>query len=690
MTKKESFEKLLEPGYIGKLRTKNRIIKVCGGAEDIGEQNLAFHEAIARGGAGLITYGDVAPEVPLGITAPSTKRHMENDSYIPVFSKIAQGIHKNGGLVFMQLFHAGPQAWLKGGLQTVSSSTLTESEVKELTAAQVPRQLTVADIHDLVDKFASLAERAKKAGFDGVEVNGARMHLINSFLSRAWNKRQDEYGCANLENRARFMVEIIREIKRRLGSDFPISALINGMELDIPNGITIEEGQGFSRLLQAAGADAIHVRAFGYHGFGSVDQCEKSYYSPETNKKLPKELDWSHKGKGALVPLAAAMKEVVSIPVIAVSRLDPELGEQILEEGKADYIAMCRRLMADPEMPNKLAAGRFKDIAPCTACDDCSKQLMMGTPIRCRVNAALGGGEEYVIRPAKKKKKVIVVGGGPGGMEAARVAALREHEVILYEKAAKLGGLLPWVAIIKGDEVDNDANLLAKYLKDQITRLGIKIKLGEEFTPSQIGKVKPDAVILAIGGITVVPEIPGIKGRNVLSLDDLHGKLKSFEGIRGANHKITSKALDDFLGEKIVIIGGSVEAFTLAGFLIEHSRDVTIAAEGNILNSERVFPGDFLFMQMGYRYEKKPTIVKEIKFGEITNKGLTVTTKDGKKQTIESDTIIHALTPKPNTGLLKALEGKVTEIYSVTGSDGKGLDCIMDAIRSGYEVAKVI
>jgi 2,4-dienoyl-CoA reductase (NADPH2) len=690
MTNKENFKKLLEPGRIGKLQIKNRIIKVCGGAEDIAEENLAFHEALARGGSGLIIYGDVAPEVPLGITAPSTKRHMENDSYIPVFSKIADVIHKNGGIVFMQIFHAGPQAWLKPGLQTVSSSVLTENEVKELSAFIVPKQLTVPEIHDLVDKFASLAERAKKAGFDGVEVNGARMHLINSFLSRAWNRRQDEYGCANLENRARFMVEIIREIKRRLGKDFPISTLINGIELGISNGITVEEAQGFSRILQNAGSDAMHIRAFGYHGFGSVDQCEKSYYSAETSCKLPKELDWSHKGEGALVPLSAAVKKIVSIPVIAVSRIDPVMGENILKEGKADFIAMCRRLMADPEIPNKLGSGKTQDIAPCTACDDCSKQLMMGTPIRCRVNGALGGSQEYIIRPAEKRKKVVVAGGGPAGMEAARVAAIRGHEVILYEKETKLGGLIPWVAVIKGNDTDTDANILVKYLKAQITKLGVKIRLGKEFTPVLTGRIKPDAVILATGGITVIPEIPGINGSNVLGMDELHSRLKDYEGVEGATHKISNSTLGSFLGHKIVIIGGSTESFTLAGFLIEHGRDVTIVDTGRILNMDRAIPEEFLFMLMGYRAAKKPAIMKEVKYEEITSEGLTITTKDGKRQTVKADTIIHALTPKPNSELLKAFEGKAPEVYLADGSDGRGLDSIMDAIGNGYRVAKTI
>jgi 2,4-dienoyl-CoA reductase (NADPH2) len=687
MGKTGNFEKLLEPGYIGKLLLKNRIIKVCGGAEDIARENLEFHAALARGGAGLIVYGDVAPEIPLGITMPTTKRHLENDSLIPVFAKIADAIHKNGGVVFMQLFHAGPQALLPKGFQTVSASALTENEAKELTVAQRPRELTIAEIHDLVEKFAKLAERAKKAGFDGLEINGARMHLINSFLSRAWNKREDEYG-GSLENRTRFMVEILREIKRRLGKDFPVSTLFNGLELEIPKGIDIPEAQKIARILQANGSDAIHIRAFGYHGFGSVDQCEKSYYSPETAIKLPAELDWSHKGEGALVPLAAAMKEAVTIPVIAVSRLSPELGEAALRESKADYIAMCRRLMADPEIPNKLASGSPEDIAPCTACDDCSKQLMMGTPIRCRVNAALGSAHEYTVRPVKNKKKVAVAGGGPAGMEAARVAAIRGHDVTLYEKEPVLGGLLPWVAVVKGNDVDDDANLFAVYLKNQVTKLGVKIKLEQLYTPAQAGKDRPDAIILATGGIPVTPDIPGITKRNVLSLADLHNKLKTYQGMKGAAKKVPAKVLDSFIGKKVVIIGGSIEAFTIAGFLMERGRDVTIAAEDNILRIDRSIRDEFLMMQMSYRYEKNPEIIKEVKFNEITDKGLVVTTKEGVKRTITADTLIHALPPVPDNKLVKAFKSKAPEVYLATGVNDKGLDCIMDAVNSGHHIAR--
>jgi 2,4-dienoyl-CoA reductase (NADPH2) len=315
---------------------------------------------------------------------------------------------------------------------------------------------------------------------------------------------------------------------------------------------------------------------------------------------------------------------------------------------------------------------------------------MLGTPIRCRVNAALGGPDEYIIPPAKVKKKVVVIGGGPAGMEAARVAAVRGHNVTLYDKASKLGGLLPYYAAVKGDEVDNDATCLVGYWTAQLSKEGVKVKLGEEFTPAKIASVKPDAVILAVGGVPVTPDIPGIKGKNVLSLEDLRIKLQAFIGPRGASKKITSQTLDPFIGKKVIIIGGSIEAFTLAAFLIERGRDVTIVADDNIMRVERGIADDFLMMQMSYRYEKRPAILKEVKYGEITDKGMTITTKEGQKQTLAADTIFLALPPNPNKELLNAFKAKMTAVYMATGTNEKGLDCIMDAINSGYWVAKAI
>ncbi len=686
MTEKVKFKKILEAGRIGKVRTKNRIVKTCGGAEDVAGRNRAFLEGIARGGAGLIIWGDVAPEYPRGVTIPITNRHLEDDTNIPVFGEIAAAIHKHDCPAFMQLFHAGPQAFLREGQQTISSSSLTEKEVSELTASMIPKELTIPEIEDLVDKFASTAERAKKAGFDGVEVNGARMHLINSFLSRAWNKRQDKYGCASLENRSRFLVEIIHEIKSRLGQDFPVITLINGIELRIDKGITVEEAQGFAKILQGAGVDAIHVRAFGYHGFQTIDASPRGIYFSENTKPLPIELDWSHRGRGAMTPLAAAVKKVVSIPVITVGGLDPVVGERILEEGKADFIGMCKGLMADPEIANKLAAGRSEDIAYCTDCGDCSRALLSMVrvpefvPIRCRLNAALGSDHDYEIRPAQKKKKVLVVGGGPAGMEAARVAAIRGHEVILYEKENRLGGLLPWVALMRGLDIDSDAMVLADYLGNQISKLGVSIRLGQEFKPSVISEINPDAVILAPGGIPTVPKIHGIDGDNVVSADSLYRMMKDdLELIEPGIMRWMSKYWES-VGKNVVIIGGTIEGSGLAEFLVERCRHVTIVDKDFIWGDEPLFRSPSM---------EKVTRMPGVQYEEITYKGLTVITREGKRQTIEADTIITASSPRLNTELLKSIEGKAPEVHLI-GIQDKEPSSILNAIGNGYRIAKAI
>jgi 2,4-dienoyl-CoA reductase (NADPH2) len=686
MIEEISFEKILEPGHIGKVRTKNRIVKVCGGAEDVGGINTAFLEAIARGGVGLIIWGDVAVEYPVGVTIPITKRHLVDDENIPLFAEMAEAIHKHDCPVFMQLFHAGPQAFLSGDLQTVSASSLSENEISELTASMNPRELTVPEIEDLVDKFACAAARAQKAGFDGVEVNAARMHLINSFLSRAWNKRRDKYGCSSLENRSRFLVEIIREIKNRLGQDFPVTALINGIELRIDKGTTAEEAQGFATILQNAGVDAVHIRAFGYHGFQSIDASPRGIYFSENTKPLPKELDWSRKGKGAMSPLAAAVKRVVSIPVIAVGGLDPVVGESILEQGKADFIGICKGLMADPEMANKIAAGRSEDIAPCADCADCARVLLSMVrvhrfvPIRCRVNGALGQDQDYEIRPAQKKKKVAVVGGGPAGMEAARVAAIRGHEVVLYEKGNRLGGLLPWVAVIKGLDVDSDAMHLAAYLENQLKKLGVRIRLKEAFGPSLIPEINPDAVILAPGGIPTIPEIQGINRSNVFSIDALYRRMKDdLELMEPGVIRWMSK-LWDFIGKRVAIIGGSIEGSGLAEFLVERCRNVTLVDEESIWGDDPLVRSPSM---------DKVTRITGIMCEEITENGLIINIGEGVKQTIEADTIFTAASPGLNTDLLKAIEGKVPEAYLI-GIEDKEPSSIMNAIGNAYRLAKNI
>ena len=384
-------------------------------------------------------------------------------------------------------------------------------------------------------------------------------------------------------------------------------------------------------------------------------------------------------------PLAAAVKKVVSIPVITVGKLDPVVGEKILEEGRADFLGMCKGLMADPEMANKVAAGRLEDIAPCTGCGDCSRSLFLNiirghfVPIQCRVNAALGSDQDYEILPAQKKKKVVVVGSGPGGMEAARVAAIRGHDVILYEKERQLGGMLRWVALIRGLDVDSDAMILAEYLKNQIIKLGVDIRLGKEFSPSAIQEIHPDAVILAPGCIPTVPDIPGIKRSNVVSVDDLYQRMKDdLELVEPGILRWMSRYWEP-VGKNVVIIGGTIEGCGLAGFLVERCRNVTIVDGSEILGGEPL---------MRFPSLQKVKTIPEAKCEGITNEGLKVN-KEGKSQTIEADTIITATSPRLNTELLKAIEGKAPEVY-LLGLEDKEAGSIMNAIGNGYRVARAI
>jgi 2,4-dienoyl-CoA reductase (NADPH2) len=459
------------------------------------------------------------------------------------------------------------------------------------------------------------------------------------------------------------------------------------VEPRIHKGITIEEAQGFAQILERAGADAIHVRAFGYHGFVGIDAGTEGVYFSDVTKPLPKELDWSHRGKGALAPLAAAVKKVVSVPVITVGGYNAAVGEKTLADGKADFIGMCKGLMADPELANKIAAGRADDIAPCTNCEDCARALMSSirffhvVPIRCRVNAALGYTEGYAILPAPKPKKVVVVGGGPGGMEAARVAAIRGHEVTLFEKERQLGGLLPWVAMLRGRDVDVDVTALAAYLKKQIAKLGVNVRLGEEFTPATLQPVKADAVILATGGIYSTPKIPGMSG-NVVGIGDLYGKMKDDLEVMDPEIMRGLTIYWQSIGKNVVIIdGGSVEGLTFAEYLSDRCRSVTLVDTGEILINEP--PMD----RRGSM--KNVTAMPEVKYEEITDKGVAVTTKGGQRVTIVADTIIAASRARVKLELLKAIDGKVPEVY-LLGKDAKEPGSIMNAIGNGYRVAKAI
>ena len=692
MAKSTKFEKLMEPGYVGRVRTRNRIIKTAAGtgyAENglPGERMNGFYGSLAKGGVGLIIVENCAVEWPRGTHFVKTGLRFHDDSCISYHNRLTEAVHKYDCPVFIQFVHAGPWLAKQEGVGPQERVAVSRLKADELPSdAWVPgKELTISEIHELVDIFAKAAERAKQAGYDGVEINGSYYHFINGFLSRFWNRRHDEYGCDSLENRARFYCEVIREVKRRCGKDYPVATNINAVEFGLKNGTTLEEAKGFAPLLEAAGADLVQVRVTGYGDYFSLLLPEHIFY-PE----LPKNLDYgamdlSRHGKGILVPFATAIKQGVTVPVACAGRLDPELGEEILRQRKLDFIGMTRCLIADPELPNKVAAGRLKDIVPCPGCGYCSHSRKGDSPLRCRMNAALGREQEYEIKPAEKKKRVLIAGGGPAGLEAARVAALRGHEVTLYEKGHTLGGLLPLAALVKDFELQELLNTV-RYFETQMTKLGITVSLGKEVDSSVIQKINPDVVILATGGVSAMPEIPGIDHRKVIDSAKLRGKLKTALKFFGPKTLGQLTKIWMPVGKRVVIIGGAIQGCQLAAFLVKRGRRVTIADTAETLgeglpyeNPVRLFKwlnGKGMAMLAGVKYER------------ITDEGLVVTTKKGERKTIEADSIIITLPLLPDAGLLRSLKGKGAEIYQI--GDCREFGLMHDAIADGSSIARNI
>jgi 2,4-dienoyl-CoA reductase (NADPH2) len=693
-----AYQKLLEPGCIGSVTTRNRILKSGAGMlmwhEDdltMREEVKAYYERFAMGGVGLIIVEAVTVDYPWGARYRNRYR-LDDDKYIPGIAQLAEVIHRHKCPAFLAFNHDGPwqTKWgreanpLYGGPPVAASPVYLPDPNDHHN--EMPRALEIPEIEGIIGKFVKAAERAQKAGFDGIDINAASSHLFHNFLSPFWNKREDIYG-GSLENRARFLVQVIQEIKRHLPG-FPVSVIINGMEIGQAIGIdnrtclTPEDSRGVAQMLEKAGADAIQIRShwLGWHVGGFLPDVLFYPEPPVPVESMPKEYDASRKGAGANILLAGAVKKLLSIPVTVVGRMDPELGEKVLREGLVDFIAMTRRLHADPELPNKLAAGRPEDIAPCTACDFC-----LGGKGRCRINA-LSATPYVSIGKADKKKKVLVIGGGPAGMEAARVSALRGHDVSLYEKLPHLGGLLPVAAIVKGNHPE-DLPSLVTYLERQLKNLNVEVHLGEEATIETIERVKPDALFVAAGGLPDVPRIPGIDRSNVISGGELHKRLKFFLRFFGPD---TLRWLTQFympIGKKVVIIGGGIQGCELAEYLTKRGRQVTIVDTEEVLGQGLVpTMAEHLFTW----FERKgvPLIAGVRKFEEITDKGLTIIDKEGARRTIEADTVVPALPLRPNMALLEAVKGKVPEVYAI--GDCKAPQLIVDAIGAGLGTAREV
>lgn len=688
MLSKTKFERLFEPGQIGPVKIKNRTVKppqsMHYATEDgyVSERNLAFYESIAKGGVGMIVVEQAFVDYPEG-TASSKDLRIDDDKFIPRLGELAKIIRKHDVAAFLQINHCGPTRRQAVGNPGRGPSSLSlEEQPSPMYGPTI--ELTIPEIEGIIKKFADGAERARKAGVDGVEIHGAHSYLISTFLSNIWNKRQDSYG-GSLENRARFGCEIIRAVRERVGKDFAVSIRVNGAEYGVKNATTPQEAQAMCRMFEESGVDAIHVSAYGYTpSYNRVYQPEQLFCT-EVPKPLGEGLDVSRKGWGGLTLLAAGVKRVVSIPVITVGRLDPRLGDRVIREGRADFVAIGRCLMADPEIVRKVKEGRLEDIRPCTADLACSGAYSSGKAAVCRVNAAMGKEREYAIEPARRKKRVMVIGGGPAGMEAARVAALRGHEVLLYEKEHRLGGSMLVAAVVKGLEVE-DLAALVRYFQVQMRKLGVKVTLNNKVDESLVEVVKPDVVIIATGGIPTIPQIPGIDRRIVASQSRFYRSVKAYLRFfsLGVLRWLTKFYLP--VGKRVVIIGGGIHGIQTAEFLAKRGRKVTVTETRGELGTEMI--ESTAARVIGWLTRKGCNLLSGVKYEEITDTGITLITREGERKTIEADTILPALPLSANTALLESIKGKAPEAYLI--GDSREPHLILEAIDEGYRTALTI
>ncbi len=601
------------------------------------ERYIAYHEARAKGGFGLIITEDYAVD-PMGRGFRNVAG-LWSDDQIESHRELPKRVHQYGAVILAQIYHCGRQT----NEGAILSAPYSSSAIACPFGTDVPKALTTEEVKQIVGKFGDTALRAKKCSFDGVEIHGAHGYLITEFLSPYANKRVDQYGGSFL-NRARFAVEIIRDVRAKCGDDFIIDMRVSADE-HVEGGLTLEDTKALVPYFEEAGLDMIQVSAGNYL---SSDLVVPSSYVKHA---------W-------IVDMAKEIKEICNIPVIAVSRInDPILANSVLKAGKADFVAMGRASLADPELPNKAREGRFEDIRRCIGCDvGCIGTLFTDNPIRCALNPTLGNETTCAIEPAKVKKNVAVIGAGPAGLEAAMSAKKAGHNVTVYEKESHAGGQLFLASVppCKGEIAD-----FIVWQTNQCAKLGVEIKYGAKAAVASMLREKPDSIILATGAAPFKLPIKGIDNANVVFADDvLAGKV--------------------YPGKNCVVIGGGQVGAETAHFLAQTLRHVVVIEMlDEIAPNEALAPRKHLLKALE---DRKVELYTKEKVTEIT--AGSVKAKGQAEMEFPADTVVIAVGSKPVNGLADELRDARFDVKVI--GDALKVGGVMDATTQGYEAGRYI
>ena len=644
-----AYEKLFEKGHIGPLTIRNRAVMSPMGT-DLADTNgnasqrlIAYYAERAKGGIGLIINEYTGVDDVDSIPTQHNLR-MAQDYNVKAAEELTRTVHQYGAKIFAQLHHGG--ATSKSAF--TGRQNLSPSGIPMAPGGELPREMTLEDIKRVQDKFVAAAVRCKKAGYDGVELHGAHGYLIAQFFSKYYNHRTDAYG-GSLENRCRFIDEIIAAIRAKLGR-YPISVRICGDEMTPePGFLTLEDGLEIGRHLEAQGIDCINI-SNGSSWNGNAN-CEPFSYTPGWKKHVAK-----------------AFKAALHIPVIATNTIkDPDFAESLLEEGVCDFVALCRSQFADPNFINKAKAGHPEQIRKCISCMYCRERLLGNAmPVECSMNPRLGREYRYRWQDLQKNgagRPVVVVGGGPGGMECAILLAKRGFAVTLLEKSGALGGTLniaklpPFKANLQG---------ITDVMALEMAEAGVTVKLNTEATPELVASMNPVGVFLAVGAPPVVPgSIPGIE-KAVLAEDVILGKAPC----KGS----------------VALIGSGLTGLECAEMILEQGHPLTMV-EMNPAVGQGIY--NVVFNDIYSRIQPHdPVVLTRHKLTAVTDDGVTAEDlSTGETKTIAADTVVLALGTHNQEAMADQFEaaGLTTVLVGSAETPGR----IAGATRDGFEKAWV-